>query len=143
MEEGALRIDANVSVHCPGEPLGIRTELKNLNSFKSLARGIETEIERQKELLVSGGRVINETRAFDPKTKKTFVMRDKEVVQDYRFMPEPNLIPLRISTNVGNVNSNGSGISLDECRPNETFLPKTDRNFLLNECKISKEHTFR
>ncbi|KAG5848452.1 hypothetical protein ANANG_G00098600 [Anguilla anguilla] len=94
MAEGQLRVDANVSVHRPGEPLGVRTEVKNINSARFLARAIDYEIERQMELLGSGGTVLNETRAFDFKSGQTIPMRDKEGLQDYRFMPEPNLPPL-------------------------------------------------
>ncbi|XP_029919897.1 glutamyl-tRNA(Gln) amidotransferase subunit B, mitochondrial isoform X2 [Myripristis murdjan] len=94
MSEGQLRVDANVSVHMPGEPLGIRTEVKNINSARYLARAIDYEIQRQIGVLQRGGTVQNETRAFDSKSGQTIPMRDKEGLQDYRFMPEPNLPPL-------------------------------------------------
>ncbi|KAK5865688.1 hypothetical protein PBY51_019937 [Eleginops maclovinus] len=94
MSEGQLRVDANVSVHEPGEPLGIRTEVKNINSIRYLARAIDYEIQRQIAVLQRGGTVQSETRAFDSKSGETVPMRDKEGLQDYRFMPEPNLPPL-------------------------------------------------
>ncbi|KTF85582.1 hypothetical protein cypCar_00022288 [Cyprinus carpio] len=94
MAEGQLRVDANVSVHRPGEPLGVRTEVKNINSVRHLAKAIDYEIQRQMEVLQSAGKVLNETRAFDSKSGNTIPMRDKEGLQDYRFMPEPNLPPL-------------------------------------------------
>jgi aspartyl-tRNA(Asn)/glutamyl-tRNA(Gln) amidotransferase subunit B len=143
MEEGALRVDANVSVHRPGEPYGSRTELKNLNSFKSLGRGIETEIERQIDVLASGNRVQAETRAYDQKTRRTFAMRDKESVADYRFMPEPNLPPLRIvqgdKSEFGPLNC----VSIDDCRPSIESLPDECRKQLIDNCGLSLEYTFR
>ncbi|XP_072240971.1 glutamyl-tRNA(Gln) amidotransferase subunit B, mitochondrial [Leuresthes tenuis] len=94
MSEGQLRVDANVSVHRPGEPLGIRTEVKNINSIRYLAKAIDYEIQRQTDVVQRGGTVQNETRAYDSKSGETVPMRDKEGLQDYRFMPEPNLPPL-------------------------------------------------
>ena len=96
MEEGSLRCDANVSVRRPGEPLGTRTEIKNLNSFRFLGRAIEFEVERQIALLESGGAVTQETRLFDPAANETRVMRSKEEAHDYRYFPEPDLLPLTI-----------------------------------------------
>lgn len=97
MEEGTLRVDANVSVNRPGEPWGTRTEVKNLNSVRAVANAVDFETARQIEVLSSGGKVINTTMSFDNLKRCTVPMRDKEVVQDYRFMPEPNLPPLVIS----------------------------------------------
>ena len=98
MEEGALRVDANVSVNLGGETaLGNRTEVKNLNSIRQVCKAIEFEVERQIEVLESGGTVVSETRTFDNESKCTVPMRDKESKRDYRFMPEPNLPPLRLS----------------------------------------------
>ncbi|KAL3880476.1 hypothetical protein ACJMK2_032712 [Sinanodonta woodiana] len=94
MEEGALRVDANISVHRPGEPLGVRTEIKNLNSIRSVGRAIDYEIKRQIAELESGREIVNETRSFDAQSGQTIAMRDKEKLQDYRFMPEPNLLPV-------------------------------------------------
>jgi len=96
MEQGELRVDANISVRRPGEELGVRTEVKNLNSVRSVAQAIEYEVARQVGVLEGGGQVENETRSFDPESRRTVAMRDKEAKQDYRFMPEPNLPPLRL-----------------------------------------------
>ena len=90
MEQGELRVDANISVRRQGEELGVRTEVKNLNSARSVARAIEYEVARQVMVLEQGGVVENETRSFDFGLNKTITMRDKEAKQDYRFMPEPN-----------------------------------------------------
>ncbi|XP_062565983.1 glutamyl-tRNA(Gln) amidotransferase subunit B, mitochondrial [Armigeres subalbatus] len=97
MEEGALRVDANISVHQENTPLGTRTEVKNIGSVRAVAQAIEFEIERQVNILDGGGIITNETRAWDAAGKRTIAMRDKEVVQDYRFMPEPNLPPLHVN----------------------------------------------
>lgn len=96
MEEGALRVDANVSVHKEGDILGVRTEIKNIGSIKGVSHAVNYEIKRQIDLLDSGGEIINETRAWDALLDVTVPMRDKEMKQDYRFMPEPNLPPLRL-----------------------------------------------
>ena len=96
MEEGSMRCDANVSVHRAGEELGTRTEVKNLNSFRFLRGAIAHEIERQIALLERGGRVEQETRLFDVSTGETRVMRSKEEAHDYRYFPEPDLLPLRV-----------------------------------------------
>ncbi len=97
MEEGSLRCDANISVRRLGdETLGTRSEVKNLNSFRFVAKAIEYEIERQVELLESGGRVIQETRTYDSVRNLTFPMRSKEEAHDYRYFPEPDLPPLRL-----------------------------------------------
>ncbi|HVW07450.1 MAG TPA: Asp-tRNA(Asn)/Glu-tRNA(Gln) amidotransferase subunit GatB [Bryobacteraceae bacterium] len=97
MEKGHLRADANVSVRLKGaEKFGIRAEVKNLNSFRFLKQAIEFEIARQVAIAESGGRMIQETRLFDPATGETAGMRSKEDAHDYRYFPEPDLVPLRI-----------------------------------------------
>ena len=96
MEEGSLRCDANVSVRRPGEPLGTRVEIKNLNSFRFLSRAIEYEIERQTALLESGGTVVQETRLFDANRNETRPMRTKEEAHDYRYFPDPDLLEVEI-----------------------------------------------
>jgi len=96
MDRGELRVDANISVRRPGEELGVRSEVKNLNSIRCVAKAIEYEVARQVMVLELGAVVENETRSFDFGMKKTLPMRDKEAKQDYRFMPEPNLPPLRL-----------------------------------------------
>jgi aspartyl-tRNA(Asn)/glutamyl-tRNA(Gln) amidotransferase subunit B len=95
MEEGSLRVDANVSVRPAGsEQLGTKTELKNMNSFRFLERGVEAELERQRELIGSGGRVEQETLHFDPGDGSLTPLRSKEEAHDYRYFPEPDLVPL-------------------------------------------------
>ena len=94
MEEGSMRADVNVSIHCPGEEYGTRAEVKNVNSFKFIAAAIDFEIERQIGILESGGTVDQETRLFDTASGQTRVMRSKEDAQDYRYFPEPDLPPL-------------------------------------------------
>ena len=95
MEEGSLRCDANVSIRKKGStPFGTKAEVKNLNSFKWVARAIEYEIERQAKLLDDGGRVVQETRLFDPERGVTQSMRSKEEAHDYRYFPEPDLPPI-------------------------------------------------
>lgn len=97
MEEGSLRCDANVSVRRAGEPLGTRTEIKNLNSFRFLGRAIDFEIQRQIAVLEAGGRIELETRLFDPVAGETRVMRSKEEAHDYRYFPDPDLFTLSVS----------------------------------------------
>ena len=95
MEEGSMRVDANVSVRPVGtETLGTRAEIKNMNSVRSLGRAIEFEIERQIELIESGGRVVQETRHWDESAGITHGMRSKEGSEDYRYFPEPDLVPV-------------------------------------------------
>ena len=94
MEEGSLRCDANVSVRRPGEPLGARAEIKNLNSFRFLEEAIDYEIARQIEAIDAGERVVQETRLWDTGAKRTVSMRSKEEAHDYRYFPEPDLPPL-------------------------------------------------
>jgi aspartyl-tRNA(Asn)/glutamyl-tRNA(Gln) amidotransferase subunit B len=89
MQEGSFRCDANVSVRRPGAPLGTRCEIKNLNSFRFLEKAIEYEARRQVELLEDGGKVLQETRLFDPDRGETRPMRSKEEAQDYRYFPDP------------------------------------------------------
>ena len=91
MEEGSLRCDANVSVRRHGEPLGTRTEIKNLNSFRFVGRAIDYEIQRQIGVLESGGTIDQETRLYDVNTGETRVMRSKEEAHDYRYFPDPDL----------------------------------------------------
>ena len=95
MEEGSLRVDANVSVRPAGsEGLGTKTELKNMNSFRFLERGIEAELARQRELIEAGGTVSQETLHFNPGDGSLTPLRSKEEAHDYRYFPEPDLVPL-------------------------------------------------
>lgn len=97
MEEGSLRADVNVSVRRPGEPLGTRCEIKNVNSIRFIGQAIEHEARRQIDVLEDGGSVRLETRLFDPKKGVTRAMRSKEEAHDYRYFPDPDLLPLVIS----------------------------------------------
>jgi aspartyl-tRNA(Asn)/glutamyl-tRNA(Gln) amidotransferase subunit B len=96
MQEGSFRCDANVSVRRPGEPLGTRCEIKNLNSFRFLERAIQYEVRRQIELIEDGGTVVQETRLYDSDRDETRSMRSKEDAHDYRYFPDPDLPPLVI-----------------------------------------------
>jgi len=97
MQEGSFRCDANVSVRREGEPLGTRCEIKNLNSFRFLERAIVYEVRRQIEILEGGGRIVQETRLYDPDRDETRSMRTKEDAHDYRYFPDPDLPPLAVS----------------------------------------------
>ncbi len=97
MQEGSFRCDANVSVRRPGAPLGTRCEIKNLNSFRFMEQAIEYEARRQVELIEDGGTVVQETRLYDPDRNETRSMRSKEDAQDYRYFPDPDLLPLVIN----------------------------------------------
>lgn len=98
MEEGSLRCDANISLRPFGqEKFGQKAELKNMNSFRNVQKGLEHEVERQTDVLQSGGTVQQETRRFDEQTQTTVVMRSKEEAHDYRYFPEPDLVRLQVS----------------------------------------------
>ena len=97
MQEGSFRCDANVSIRRPGEPLGTRCEIKNLNSFNFMEKAIQYEVRRQTELIEDGGRVVQETRLYDPDKNETRSMRSKEDAMDYRYFPDPDLLPLAIT----------------------------------------------
>ncbi|MHB8247517.1 MAG: Asp-tRNA(Asn)/Glu-tRNA(Gln) amidotransferase subunit GatB [Acidithiobacillus sp.] len=94
MQEGSFRCDANVSLRRPGAPFGTRAEVKNLNSFRFLEKAIEYEMERQRDILENGGKIIQETRLFDANKGETRSMRSKEEANDYRYFPDPDLLPL-------------------------------------------------
>jgi aspartyl-tRNA(Asn)/glutamyl-tRNA(Gln) amidotransferase subunit B len=97
MEEGSFRCDANVSIRPVGQTaLGTKTELKNMNSFKNVQKGLKYEIERHTEVLGNGGAIIQETRLYDPSSGSTVSMRSKEQAHDYRYFPDPDLLPLRV-----------------------------------------------
>jgi len=96
MQEGSIRADINLSVRRPGGELGVRTETKNMNSFKAIGRVIEHEIKRQIEILEDGGQVVQETRRWDDDKGQSSGMRSKENAQDYRYFPEPDLVPMQI-----------------------------------------------
>jgi aspartyl-tRNA(Asn)/glutamyl-tRNA(Gln) amidotransferase subunit B len=96
MEEGSLRCDVNISLRRPGDKLGTKTEIKNLNSFKAVEMGIRFEIERQAGVLRSGGRIEQVTNLWDSTQKRLLTMRSKEYAHDYRYFPEPDLLPLDV-----------------------------------------------
>ena len=128
MDEGAVRVDANVSVHKPGTPLGTRTEIKNMNSVKAVKNAVDFEIRRQIKSLSKGRPIANVTMTFDSETGSTVVMRDKEMVQDYRFFPEPN-IPLVALKQVG--------ICVETLRKSLPPLPAEHRNELMERFGLS------
>ncbi|MGC6331344.1 Asp-tRNA(Asn)/Glu-tRNA(Gln) amidotransferase subunit GatB [Rhizorhabdus sp. FW153] len=97
MEEGSMRADVNVSVRKVGEPFGTRTETKNVNSVRFVMAAIETEANRQVDVLESGGKIVQETRLYDPDRNETRSMRSKEDAHDYRYFPDPDLLPLELS----------------------------------------------
>ena len=97
MQEGSFRCDANVSVRRTGERLGTRCEIKNLNSFNFMEQAINFEVRRQIELIEDGGKVVQETRLYDPDRDETRPMRSKEDAMDYRYFPDPDLLPLEIT----------------------------------------------
>ncbi|KAJ3636078.1 hypothetical protein MTP99_008918 [Tenebrio molitor] len=137
MEEGALRVDANVSVHQKGEALGTRAEIKNIGSVRGVAGAVKYEIERQIQIKESGGVVENETRAWDASRKITVAMRDKEQQQDYRYMPEPNLPPLHVA--MGPV---GHGcVNADELRQTMPELPEQTRCRLRDSLGLTVEQS--
>ncbi|KAL4226583.1 hypothetical protein ACF0H5_014567 [Mactra antiquata] len=134
MSEGSMRVDANISVHKPGQPLGVRSEVKNLNSLTSVKKAIDYEIERQISVLENGGEVINETRSFDVDTGETLPMRDKELKQDYRFMPEPNLPPLRLYyTTDKSPSGTQQRVYVDILEKEIPMLPRDKRNYLIEK----------
>ncbi|HEX9247302.1 MAG TPA: Asp-tRNA(Asn)/Glu-tRNA(Gln) amidotransferase subunit GatB, partial [bacterium] len=96
LEEGTLRCDANLSLRPPGGPHGIRTEIKNMNSLRSVERALRFEEARQRQLLDGGNLVVQETRHWDEGREITFSSREKEEAQDYRYFPEPDLVPVQI-----------------------------------------------
>ena len=116
MEEGSMRADVNVSVRKPGDELGTRTETKNVNSVRFVMAAIEHEAKRQVEVLEEGGRIVQETRLFDPDKGVTRSMRSKEDAHDYRYFPDPDLLPLELDE-----------AFLDECRASLPELPDAKR----------------
>ncbi|HIL28582.1 MAG TPA: Asp-tRNA(Asn)/Glu-tRNA(Gln) amidotransferase subunit GatB, partial [Micavibrio sp.] len=100
MDEGSMRADVNVSVRKPGEGLGTRAEIKNVNSLKAVQQAIEYEARRQIEIIEDGGSVDQETRLWDPAKMETRSMRSKEEAHDYRYFPDPDLLPLEVSNDL-------------------------------------------
>ena len=129
MQEGSFRADVNVSVKKKTDTkLGTRTEMKNMNSFRSITRGIEYEIERQIDVLEDGGKVEQETLRWDDVSGKTFSMRDKEDAQDYRYFPEPDLVAIKLSDEY-----------IENVKNNLPELPESRRERYLNEYNMSEK----
>lgn len=137
MEEGSLRVDANISIHEPNTPLGVRTEVKNIGSIRGVAQAINHEIQRQMQIKDEGGSIVNETRMWDAASKMTIAMRDKEVVQDYRFMPEPNLPPLHVT--VKPTGSNEEFVNAHSLSQQLPPLPQNIRESLVENYGITQE----
>src|SRR4028119_1879650 len=116
MEQGSMRADVNVSVRRPGDPFGTRTETKNVNSVRFIQQAIEYEANRQVDVLESGGNIVQETRLFDPDKVETRSLRSKEEAHDYRYFPDPDLLPLVLSD-----------AFLAECRASLPELPDAKR----------------
>ncbi len=128
MQEGSFRADVNVSVHKPGTPFGTRTEMKNMNSFKSISRAIEYEIQRQIEVLEEGGIIEQETLRWDDVSGRTFSMRNKEDAQDYRYFPEPDLVAIRLSDEY-----------VENVRKTLPELPESRKSRYMSEYKLSEK----
>ena len=116
MEQGSMRADVNVSVRKPGEPFGTRTETKNVNSVRFIMAAIEYEANRQVDVLESGGKIVQETRLFDPDKIETRSLRSKEEAHDYRYFPDPDLLPVELTDDF-----------LEECRASLPELPDAKR----------------
>jgi aspartyl-tRNA(Asn)/glutamyl-tRNA(Gln) amidotransferase subunit B len=116
MDQGSMRADVNVSVRRPGEPFGTRTETKNVNSVRFVMQAIEHEARRQIDVIESGGRIVQETRLFDPDKGTTRSMRSKEDAHDYRYFPDPDLLPLELDD-----------AFIEDCRASLPELPDAKR----------------
>ena len=126
MEQGSMRADVNVSVRRPGEPFGTRTETKNVNSVRFIMAAIEHEANRQVDILESGGSIVQETRLWDPDKAETRSLRSKEEAHDYRYFPDPDLLPLELSDDF-----------LAECRESLPELPDAKRHRYERELGLS------
>ncbi len=128
MQEGSFRADVNVSIHKVGTPFGTRTEMKNMNSFKSISRAIEYEIQRQVDVLDKGGTIEQETLRWDDVSGKTFSMRNKEDAQDYRYFPEPDLVAIKLSDEY-----------IENVRKTLPELPESRKTRYMTEYKLSEK----
>ncbi|XP_033118428.1 glutamyl-tRNA(Gln) amidotransferase subunit B, mitochondrial-like [Anneissia japonica] len=139
MEEGSLRVDANISVNLPGQPFGTRAEVKNINSIRNVKNAIDYEIARQIRLLEEGIEIVADTRYFDVKLGKTVSMRDKETSLDYRFMLEPNLPPLRVydDDSIEEAQNPSNAINIDNIGRSLPELPEAKRLRFIKQYKIS------
>ena len=129
MQEGSFRADVNVSVRKKGDTkLGTRTEMKNMNSFRSITRAIEYEVDRQIDILEEGGKVEQETLRWDDVSGKTFSMRDKEDAQDYRYFPDPDLVAIKLSEEY-----------INQIKENLPELPESRKERYLDQYKLSQK----
>ena len=128
MQEGSLRADVNVSVHKKGEPFGTRTEMKNMNSFKSISRAIEYEKNRQIDELERGNTITQETLRWDDLEGRTFSMRNKEDAQDYRYFPEPDLGVIKLSDEY-----------IENIRKELPEMPESRKERYINELGLSEK----
>ena len=128
MQEGSLRADVNVSVHKKGEPFGTRTEMKNMNSFKSITRAIEYERDRQIDELERGNAITQETLRWDDLEGRTFSMRNKEDAQDYRYFPEPDLGVIKLSDEY-----------IETIRKELPEMPESRKERYMNEIGLSEK----
>jgi aspartyl-tRNA(Asn)/glutamyl-tRNA(Gln) amidotransferase subunit B len=126
MEQGSMRADVNVSVRKPGDPFGTRCEIKNVNSVRFIQQAIEYEARRQVDLIEEGGTVVQETRLFDPDKGETRSLRSKEDAHDYRYFPDPDLLPVELSP-----------AFLDECRHSLPELPDAKRARYVEQLGLS------
>ena len=133
MSEGSMRCDANVSVRPRGRSeLGERTEIKNINSFRFVEKALEYEIDRQIVLIEQGGKVVRETRLYDPNRNETRSLREKEFSNNYRYFPDPDLPPIKVDSNL-----------IESERASLPELPEYKANRYLNQYKLSKYHASR
>ena len=128
MEEGSFRCDANISLRKPGDPYGIRAEIKNINSFRFVENAINFEVDRQQDILESGGTVNQETRLYDPKKDETRSMRSKEEANDYRYFPDPDLLPVEITDK-----------QISDIKRTLPELPDSKKERLINQYSIKND----
>ena len=128
MEEGSFRCDANISLRKPGDPFGIRAEIKNINSFRFVENAINFEVDRQQDILESGGKVNQETRLYDPKKDETRSMRSKEEANDYRYFPDPDLLPVVITNK-----------QISDIKKTLPELPDSKKERLIKQYNIKKD----
>jgi len=126
MDEGSMRCDVNVSVRKPGDPLGTRCEIKNVNSIRFVKQAIEYEARRQVEIIEDGGKIVQETRLFDPGRGETRSMRSKEDAQDYRYFPDPDLLPLVLTSDY-----------VEKIKAGLPELPDARKNRFINDYGLS------
>lgn len=126
MEEGSMRADVNISVRKPGDELGTRAEIKNVNSVKAVQMAIDYEVQRQIELIEDGGEVVQETRLWDPSKNETRSMRGKEDAHDYRYFPDPDLLPLEVAND-----------TIERIRTTLPELPDEKKHRFMNDFGLS------